>query len=57
MQQVVDQITIVDSKVSFAFGIAHSSEDYKEMDDMLHSADTSMYECKKKMHLAMKGRA
>ncbi|MCF0225163.1 MAG: diguanylate cyclase [Fibrobacter sp.] len=57
MQKVVDQITIVDSKVSFAFGIAHSSEDYKEMDDMLHSADTSMYECKKKMHLAMKGRA
>lgn len=49
MQKAVNDITIVDKKASFAFGIAHSSEDYKEMDDMLHSADVSMYECKKKM--------
>lgn len=51
MRQAVDEITIVDQKVSFAYGIAHSSEDYPEMDDMLHSADVSMYECKKKMKL------
>lgn len=49
MQKAIAGITIVDKKVSFAYGIAHSSEDYKEMDDMLHSADVSMYECKKKM--------
>ncbi len=49
MQKAITDITIVDQKVSFAYGIAHSSEDYKEMDDMLHSADVSMYECKKKM--------
>lgn len=49
MRKAVDDITIVDQKVSFAYGIAHSSEDYAEMDDMLHSADVSMYECKKKM--------
>lgn len=52
MERAVNDITIVDQKVSFAYGIAHSSEDYAEMDDMLHSADTSMYECKK----TMKGR-
>lgn len=49
MQKAVSEITIVKEKVSFAFGIAHSSEDYMEMDSMLHSADVSMYECKKKM--------
>lgn len=49
MQQVVSEITIVDKKASFAYGIAHSSEDYPEMEDMLHNADVSMYECKKKM--------
>lgn len=49
MQKAVNDITIVDQKVSFAYGIAHSSEDYPEMDDMLHSADVSMYDCKKKM--------
>ena len=50
MQESVRGVTIVDQTVSFAYGIAHSSEDYKDMDEMLHSADTSMYECKKKMH-------
>ena len=50
MQESVRGVTIVDQSVSFAYGIAHSSEDYKDMDEMLHSADTSMYECKKKMH-------
>ncbi|MCF0220757.1 MAG: diguanylate cyclase [Fibrobacter sp.] len=49
IRNAVSNITIVDKKASFAFGIAHSSEDYKGMDDMLHSADISMYECKKKM--------
>lgn len=49
MERAVNAITIVDHPVSFAYGIAHSSEDYMEMDDMLHSADVSMYECKKKM--------
>lgn len=49
MEKAVNAITIVDQKVTFAYGIAHSSEDYMEMDDMLHSADVSMYECKKKM--------
>lgn len=49
IQKAVANITIVDKKVSFAYGVAHSSEDYKEMDNMLHSADVSMYECKKKM--------
>ncbi|MCQ2123063.1 MAG: diguanylate cyclase [Fibrobacter sp.] len=49
MQKAISEITIVDKKVSFAYGVAHSSEDYKEMDDMMHSADVSMYECKKKM--------
>ena len=50
MQESVKGVTIVDQTVTFAYGIAHSSEDYKDMDEMLHSADTSMYECKKKMH-------
>lgn len=49
MNKAISEITIVDKKTSFAYGIAHSSEDYKDMDDMLHSADVSMYECKKKM--------
>jgi diguanylate cyclase (GGDEF)-like protein len=50
MQKAVGDITIVDQKVSFAYGIAYSGEVYKDMDEMLHSADASMYECKKKMH-------
>ena len=50
MQKAVGGITIVDQKVTFAYGIAHSAEDYKDMDEMLHSADASMYECKKQMH-------
>lgn len=49
MEKAVNEIIIVDQKVSFAYGVAHSSEDYPDMDDMLHSADVSMYECKKKM--------
>lgn len=49
MQKAVTEITIVDKQASFAYGIAHSSEDYKEMDDMLHSADVSMYKMKQKM--------
>ena len=44
MQESVKGVTIVDQTV------AHSSEDYKDMDEMMHSADSSMYECKKKMH-------
>ena len=50
MQESVKGVTIVDQTVTFAYGIAHSSEDYKDMDEMMHSADSSMYECKKKMH-------
>ena len=50
MQESVKGVTIVDQTVTFAYGIAHSSEDYKAMDEMMHSADSSMYECKKKMH-------
>jgi diguanylate cyclase (GGDEF)-like protein len=42
MLEAVKGVTIVDQSVSFAYGIAHSSEDYKDMDEMLHSADTSM---------------
>lgn len=49
MLEAVKGVTIVDQSVTFAYGIAHSSEDYKDMDEMLHSADSSMYECKKKM--------
>ena len=52
MQQAVGEITIVDQKVSFAYGIAYSGEVYKDMDEMLHSADASMYDCKQKMHAA-----
>ena len=54
MQKAVSDITIVDKKVSFAYGIAYSGETYKDMDDMLHSADASMYECKQKMHAQKK---
>lgn len=50
MQEAVKAVTIVDQTVTFAYGIAHSNEDYKDMDEMLHSADSSMYDCKKKMH-------
>ena len=50
MQEAVKAVTIVDKGASFAYGIAHSSDDYREMDEMLHSADSAMYECKKKMH-------
>ena len=49
MSKAVNAITIVDQKVSFAFGIAYSSDDYSEMGDMLHNADVAMYECKKRM--------
>ncbi|MCQ2103995.1 MAG: diguanylate cyclase [Fibrobacter sp.] len=49
MQKAVGGVTIVDQKVSFAYGIAYSGEDYKDMDEMLQSADASMYELKQKM--------
>lgn len=49
MEKAVSEITIIDKQASFAYGIAHSGEDYKEMDDMLHSADVSMYKMKQKM--------
>lgn len=49
MQDAVKAVTIVDQTVSFAYGISHSSEGYKDMEDMLHSADASMYEMKLKM--------
>ena len=49
MQKAVTEITIVNKQASFAFGIAHSSEDYKEIDDMIHSADVSMYKMKQEM--------
>lgn len=54
MQEAVASITIIDKSVSFAYGIAHSSENYKDMDDMLQNADSAMYECKQKMHNATK---
>lgn len=54
MEESVKAVTIVDQTVSFAYGIAHSSEDYKDMDEMLNRADALMYECKQKMK---KGRA
>ena len=49
MQEAVKAVTIVDKSASFAYGVAHSSDDYREMDEMLHSADSAMYDCKKKM--------
>lgn len=54
MQEAVSSITIIDKSVTFAYGIAHSSDNYKDMDDMLQSADSAMYECKQKMHNAAK---
>lgn len=52
MQEAVKSLTIVDQTVAFAYGIACSTEDYKDMDEMLQSADSSMYECKRKMREA-----
>ena len=49
MQKVVSEITIVDKQASFAYGIAFSGEDYKEIDDMLQSADVAMYKMKQEM--------
>lgn len=49
MQESVKALTIVDQGVSFAYGTASTAEDYKDMDEMLRSADASMYECKSKM--------
>ena len=49
MQKSVSEITIVNKKASFAYGVAYSGEDYKEVDDMIHSADVSMYEMKQNM--------
>ena len=52
MQEAVKSLTIVDQTVCFAYGTASSAEDYKDMDEMLRSADASMYECKRKMRAA-----
>ena len=49
MLEAVKSLTIVDTTVGFAYGVASSCEDYKDMDEMLHSADVSMYECKRNM--------
>ena len=54
MLEAVKAVTIVDRTVTFAYGIAYSGEDYKDMDEMLHSADASMYENKVKMHKGRK---
>lgn len=48
MLEAVKSVTIIDQTVSFAYGVAHSSDDFKDMDDMLHFADEAMYECKQK---------
>lgn len=48
MLAAVKAVTIVDHTVSFAYGVAHSSDDYKDMDEMLHYADSTMYDNKRK---------
>ena len=54
MLEAVNTVTIIDQTVSFAYGVAHSSDDYKDMDDMLHYADEAMYECKQKQRASRK---
>jgi diguanylate cyclase (GGDEF)-like protein len=49
MLEAVKAVTIIERTVSFAYGIAHSSEGYKDTDEMLHSADATMYMNKQKM--------
>jgi diguanylate cyclase (GGDEF)-like protein len=49
MIEGVESITIVDQSASFAYGIVHSTDNYKQMDDMLHAADDAMYICKARM--------
>jgi len=49
MLKSVSKVMIVDWNASFAYGVAHSSEKYKDVDDMLHSADVSMYKMKQEM--------
>lgn len=48
MQEAVQHVTIVDRKVSFAYGVAHTSDDYRDIDEMLHSVENSMNESKQK---------
>jgi len=48
MLDAVKHVTIIEQSASFAYGIAHTSEDYREMEDMLQSAEKSMYEAKRK---------
>ena len=48
MLESVQQITIIEHKVSFAYGVAHTSANYRDMDEMLHSVENMMYEDKRK---------
>lgn len=47
MQEAVKKLTIVDKQVSFSYGIAHSTDSFKNMDEMLNFADKQMYAQKK----------
>ena len=49
MQDAVKAVTIIDQNISFAYGISHSVDLYKDMDEMLSTADKLMYQCKKEM--------
>ncbi|HHX15332.1 MAG TPA: GGDEF domain-containing protein, partial [Fibrobacter sp.] len=49
MQEAVKGVTIIDQSISFAYGISHSVDPYKDMDEMLSDADKIMYECKREM--------
>jgi two-component system, cell cycle response regulator len=51
MSESVKAITIVDQTASFAYGIVHSTDNYKQMDDLLHAADDAMYVCKARMKM------
>lgn len=46
MKNALQGMVIVDQPVTFAYGIAASSEKYDSMDAMLHIADSAMYACK-----------
>ena len=48
MLESVQHVTIIERKVSFAYGVVHTSENYHDMDEMLHSVENSMYEDKQK---------
>lgn len=49
MQEAVRKLTIANHSAAFAYGVASSAENYKDMDEMLRSADSAMYECKRQM--------